>query len=193
MLKDRFFQNGKFFYVSKEKADTDKNLFYKFFSLEDDVENLENLEPMNYWDPRTEQESKVNLGKNCYVLLVEKERDKVCEKEWFYVNSEGACKGLLITGKKAKKYGKNAYMITIEWTSEEEAEAINSRYIYLYHTGKKEKLYFLQELIAPLDPYGKKRIDQYIFELPEEECLDNYNVQVEPIVEKQYQVEIDMW
>ena len=191
MLKDRFFQNGNFFYVSKEKSDTEKQLFYKFFSLEDDIEDLEGLRPLNYWDPRAEQDSRVALEMNRYILLVEKEGERISEKDWFYAESGDAGKGLEITRKKAKKYGKNAYMITIEWTSEEEAEAINSRYIYLYHTGKKEKLYFLQELIAPLDPYGKKRMDQYIFELPETDSPDDYKIQVEPIVKKQYQVEID--
>lgn len=191
MLKDRFFQNGNFFYVSKEKAATEKKLFYKFFSLEDDIENLEGVRPLNYWDPCAEQDSRVALEANRYILLVEKEGERVAEKDWFYAKAGDAGKGLVITVKKAKKYGKNAYMITIEWTSEEEAEAINSRYIYLYHTGKKEKLYFLQELIAPLDPYGKKRIDQYIFELPEADSLDDYDIRVEPIVRKQYQVEID--
>lgn len=191
MLKDRFFRNGNFFYVSKEATDTKRELFYKFFSLEDDIENVEGLVPLKYWDPRAEQESRAKLDGGSYVLLAEKEGGRIVEKDWFYARLAEEKRGLRIGMKKARKYGKNAYKITIEWISEEEAEAINSRYLYLYHAGRKEKLYFLQELIAPLEPYGKKRVDEYVFELPDGDDLDDYSIWVEPIVMEQYQVEFE--
>lgn len=192
MLKERIRVSSGFFYVIRDMAGDEKKLFYKFFSLENDMEDLSGLVPLRYWEPNNEEDTRIPVEKGCFVLLVEKEDKRVVERSWFYSSDEVQKGELAIVVKKNKKYGKNAYMITVEWTKEEDPVAINSRYIFLKNRLRKEKYYFLTDQIFPLNPYGKKRIDQYVFELPENESLDDYMICVEPLVRERYSISIDM-
>lgn len=192
MLKDRVFLSSNKFYVAKAAADSRRTLHYRIFSLADDWMDMSRLTPMPYWNPKDELHTRIPLDDGQYVLLVEMENQQTIERHAFYhAGSVSIKQDLDIVVSKNKKYGRNAYLITIEWSGDEEPEPINSRYVCLKN-GRGDRFYFLQETLTPLEPFGKRKMDEYVFELPEGDQVENYSIDIHPLVKERYRISIEM-
>lgn len=184
MLKDRIKITGTGFRVFWD-GESQRRVYYGEFTLKDGEEDEVSMTETAYWDPVRAAE--VILDKNqCFIAVTEKEDDKVVEEYRFFFSNRNNKPELAITMKPKRAYGKNAYMITVEWV-ECKAEPINSRYIYLTDAGK-EKYGFLKKWIEPLEPDGKRLLDRYVFALPQGEKIENYSVEVDPLVRQKYRI-----
>ncbi|MDO4322288.1 MAG: hypothetical protein Q4C61_07145 [Lachnospiraceae bacterium] len=186
MLKDRIVRTAAGFQVLREKNGEDRQLYYGEFSLKDRRDADIPLREIRYWDPADAYETLIKKPK-CYILVVEKENGEIVGSHRFFFSVSRGKPTLRISIKPKRKYGKNAHMITIEWV-ECNAESINSQYIYLTDQDG-EKYYFLKELIQPLEPDGKRLMDQYVFTVPEGHKPEEYYVEVDPLVREKYSIE----
>lgn len=181
--------NGRF-YVKEKKVDSTRKLYYRFFEIHEDYEafTVDEMTPLQYWDQNNGETSEIKIQSGKFVLLAETDNKEFVERHWIYFEDE-IKNSLKIEVKKNTKYGNNAHMITIIWGKEKDPESINSRYIYLL-APSAEKYHFLTELIEPEDPFGRKREDKYIFELPENDTLKNYSIGVEEILNNVFNLEV---
>lgn len=191
MLRDRTYMSQKKLYVAKDVADSGRSLYYRIFTLADDIEEEQMLKPLPYWDPNDEKHTRLSLPDDQYVLLTEMENGLTVERYAFYNAVSPGKLSLTFTVSKNLRYGRNAYLISIRWNGDEDPEPVNTRYVILKN-GKGERLYFLREHLEPLDPYGGKRVDEYVLELPDGARLSDYTIDVHPLVKERYRVSIDM-
>lgn len=184
MLEQRVKRNGNRFQVLKE-AGASREVFYGLFDLSQNPDEKITMKPMQYWDGANSFEIKLSTEADTCVRVVEKEEGRIVEQYEFYYTPYDISRELRLSMEKAhKKYGVNAYLITIEWI-ECRSEPISSRYIYLENK-EGEKFYFLRDIIEAMNPEGKKLQDQYITRLPENHSINDYKLMAAPLVHQKY-------
>lgn len=189
MLKDRVRLSEKGFSVFQDSEDDGRRVFFRKFTLMDDGDEGETYQEIAYWQPGKLCETTLELGKSCYISVVEKKNEQIVDTYCFF-HSGGNAKGeLQITIKPKRFYGKGAHMITVEWV-DCASEAINSKYIGLQNEETKEIYHFLNKYIEALNPDGKKLQDRYIFVLPEGYSLEQYTIWVDFLVKEKYKIEL---
>lgn len=193
-LESRCKVDGNKFYVQEDGADSGKNVYYKEFAVTDAADNYEGLRQMNYLTGVFRaDESAIELKKEraTFVLIAEKDQEgNITEKFRFYYPGTAGKDELWIKVAKNKKFGKNAYAITIRW-AQYKAEDINSQYIYL-KDNRGRRYYFLTEMISAVAPESKTPEDCFIFELPEGDSIQNYSVDVDPLLKEKYDIYFEM-
>lgn len=183
MLKDRVTLTESGFRVFAEQGSKCR-LYYKMFTLKDNTDDLGGMTEISYWDPvRT---SEIMIPKSSFILIAEKMDETITDIYRFYFAAGKKKSQLAISVKPKSFYGKGACMITVEWV-DCKGESIQSRYIYLKDRDG-EKYHFLQDVIEPLKPDGKKLMDQYIFTVPRDHKLEDYVVEVDPLVREKYKI-----
>ena len=185
MLMDRVQMNRQGFLVTKPEED--RTLVYGTYSAKEAADFKPPTAPAIYWEPVNQ--NSINLdGKGCFVYLEESEGGKVKDTARFYWQP-GAKPILSIFTEPAEKYGKNAFMITVEW-SDGKGEPFNGEYIYLTDNNR-DKYYFLKERIAPIDAEDDPPVDKYVYVVPEGDDPARYRVDVMDLLREKYQVEIN--
>ena len=184
MLTDRVQMSRQGFMV--KKSDENRQLAYGTYSAKEAPDFVPKTGSTEYWEPV--HQKVVNLeGKGCFVYLEESLEGVVVETDRFYWQP-GEKPTLTIYTEPAYKYGKNAFMITVEW-SDGRGEPFNGEYIYLIDNNG-DKYYFLKERIAPLDAEDDPPVDLYIYIVPEGDDPARYKVDVSALLREKYQVEI---
>lgn len=178
------------FYVQEDGEHSGRQVYYKEFTITDNPDDYAGLKQMSYLTGVFQADrSAVELKKEkaTYVLIAEKDSDgRIVDKYYFYYPGNGRKDELWIKMEKKRKFGKNAYAITIRW-AQYYAEDINSQYIYL-KDNRGRKYYFLSERISAVSPESKNPKDCFIFELPEGENIHDYSVDVEPLLKEKYDI-----
>jgi hypothetical protein len=184
MLRDRVQMNKQGFMV--KKTDDERTLAYGTYSAKEPPDYMPKMGQAGYWEPV--YQTIIDLGgKGCFVYLEESIEECVVETARFYWQP-GEKQMLSIYTEPNDKYGKNAFVITVEWT-DGHAEPFNGEYIYLTDNNG-DKYYFLKERIAPLDTEDDPPIDQYVYIVPEGDDPARYKVEVTDLLREKYQVEI---
>ncbi len=184
MLIDRIQTSSHGFYV--RKPEEDRKLAYGLYSAKEAPDYIPNTAETEYWEPVYQKTVKID-GKGCFVYLEESEDGEVVETARFYWPHDKKTV-LSIYTEPNDKYGKNAFVVTVEWT-DGHAEPFNGEYIYL-KDNSGDKYYFLKERIAPLDADDDPPIDQYVYIVPEGDDPARYKVDVMDLLREKYQVEI---
>ena len=185
MLKDRIQVMDEGFQVMKGPEEG-REIYYGEFSLEDDPEEEIRLISTEYWNPVKTFVQRVEHPRS-FIKVVEKENGLEVDNHSFYFAGNSKRKSeLSITDKPARKYGKKAHLVTIEWI-DCSPERISNRYIYLQ--GRKgERFYFLRDYIEPLDPNSRHLIDQYVYTVPDDEDEADFSIVTEPILREKYRI-----
>ncbi len=183
-LKDRVQMTENGFKIFPD-ASLQRTLYFGEFSLKMGAEEDAVLSQIEYWEPIKNREIIPSRPKT-FVEIAEKEGDIIVERHKFFFAGRGGKNELIISRKRVKKYGKRAYMVTIEW-KDCPSEPINSDYIYLTND-KNEKFYFLTEFIEAQEPDSNKLLDKYIYTVPEGEDENSFYVEVDPLVKNKYSV-----
>ena len=186
MLEQRVKRSGNRFQVLKESG-TEREVYYGLFGLHQNPDEKISLKKIQYWDGANAFEVKLSTETDTCVRVLEKEGDRIVEQYEFYYTPYDAGNELRLSMEKAhKKYGANAYLITIEWI-ECRSEPINSRHIYLENK-EGERFYFLRDTIEAMNPNGKKLQDQYITRLPMNQSINDYRLVASSLVRQKYVV-----
>lgn len=170
---------GEFRLSYPEEALTDP------FNRNSDTHNISmSMKQTKYWEAGTAHTTTVK--NNTFLLVVETENGEITDSCRLYYPNNAQHRTLYIRTDKNKKYGKDAYVITIEWPDDIEPEDIGSQYIYLQDT-ERNRYYFLTDVIAPLEN-SKKQIDQYVYEIPEGKNAADYEVAVDELLKQKYDI-----
>ena len=172
-------------FLIKPNGDADTEAFYGFFSLKDSLGATIHMKKVRYWEPLDAHIEKIDKPQT-YIRVEERKNSEVVESYEFYFQRAKRHNALSISVRPERRYGKGAYLITIEW-EQGRGEAINSDYIWLCGKNKK-RFHFMRDLITPLKPDAKRPLDQYVYIVPENENPADYYVEVHPLVRKRYQV-----
>lgn len=192
MLADRIFINKKSgtFSVIQPEDSSESALYYKEFTLEDDLEQIRigDMKSMRYWDGmRTKWEQKeIPLKEKCYIFLVEKKDGlSTAERTWFFYQRKAGRYELIIELRRRGSSRLQRWEMKIKWDGG--AEKIAPNYICLKKRIGDSKI-VPRGLIIPRNEWHEKKIYRYKFALPEYERIKDYDVLVDPLVRKQYAV-----
>lgn len=189
-LQERCTVDGDTFWVQEDRENPGKTLYYKEFGVSQALDDCDGMRQISYWtgtyggNANTVQ---LKRGKATYVKVAERDAaNRITEEYCFYYPGNARKDELWIKMEKDRAFGKNAYMIKIRW-AEYRAEDICSQYIYL-KDDKGNKYYFLSDKISALRADSKTPEDCFIFELPEEDSIQDYSVYVEPLLKEKYDI-----
>lgn len=164
MLKDRVVIKDKGFQILEDLTAPGREAYFTTFSLKDEKAVRNQMYSLTYYTPLNTMTQPVE--NRSFVCVWEETTDnKQIEEYTFYFTTAGAKPKLQWSIEKAKKYGSNAYMITLKW-KDHYSEPIHRSHIWLKHKRSNSRFTFLRELIEPLDANASEPIDQYIIEVP---------------------------
>lgn len=188
MLKERIRMTSDGFQILKE-ADSDRQASYGVYTLAQDPETVpESMTPISYWDPLNAPEAKINGSYACVYVKEETAGKVVDEYRFIWVRGDKKLQ-MSIDVSENRKYGNNAYMITITW-DDSDGEKINHKYIFLKSRKTGDEFYFLNRCIQPLDD-SKGVEDKYVFIVPEGDSAEEYTVDVLPELLTRYDIDKD--
>lgn len=186
MLKDRVKITSSGFLVYPDtETEEQKTVCYGEFSLEDRPDQLPELKKTEYWYADTACSTRIEKN-GCFIVVAEKSGDRVVDTYRFYFPQNALRSTLYVTTEENRKFGKNAYVITIEWPEDTEPEPINAQYIYLADK-KGNRYYFLTDVIRPLKDSGKQ-YDQYIYTVPDNLSAKDFFVEADPLIRGKYNI-----
>lgn len=186
MLKDRIRMTSDGFQILKE-ADSDRSASFGVYTLAEDPNTVpDSLTPAAYWDPLYAPEQKIKGSYACVYVREEAAGNVVEETRFIWIKGDKKLH-LTIDVSENRKYGNNAYMITITWDNSE-GEKINHKYIFLRSKKTGDKFYFLNRCIQPLED-SKEVEDKYVFVVPEGDDPEEYFVDVLPELLMRYDIE----
>ena len=142
--------------------------------------------PTKYWDARQQVTTRIQQS-HTFVLVVETCDGKIVDSCRLYYPENTEKYDLKITTESKPRYGKNAYMITVEWPEDCEPEEIGTQYIYLIDNNGV-KYPFLTDVIRAKD--GRRQIAQFVYEVPDGRSPGEFRVEADPLLGQKYEIEI---
>lgn len=182
MLKDRIELKEDGFQLYEDEKESGRSAYYTTFSLKDTQIRKTQTNRIEYQSlDSTLQE----VNNKTFVCIWEmKEGEEVEEYSFYFTNGHAKPKlGWKI--ERARPYGDNAYMITIEWMNHV-GEEIHKSHIYLKNKKTEKKFAFLKEVISPLDKTSRELRDQYIILLPEGVRAEDLVIEGDELLQQKY-------
>ncbi len=156
----------------------DRKAYYGLFTLKDDPNAVPSLSGVQYWDLKNGFEEDIKKPES-FVYVEERVGDQVVDTCRFYYAKNKRKGSLTYKIEKKRKYGSDAFLITITWNSP--AEAIHRTYVSLMDN-KKNKYPFITNLIGQ-DLSGE---DQFVFHAPEGDTEDDYRLVFSDLLKQKY-------
>ena len=164
MLKDRIELTNNGFAVYMDDSVEPRNAYYTIFNnLSDGVVNRANAREVSYTVDA--MNTGVPVDNKNFVCVWESLGEKILEEHFFYINRGGSRSHIKWSIVRARRYGKNAYKITLEWLDPVyEIEGIHKKHMWLKNKRTGMRYSFLKETL--LDG-GRGYKDEYIIEVPD--------------------------
>lgn len=163
MLKDRIKLTNNGFEVYMDDSAEPRNAYYTTFDdLRDGVVNRADARNISYTVDVLNPG--VSIKDKKFVCVWESLGEKILEEHSFYINRSGSLSRIKWSIVPVKKYGENAYKITLEWLDPVyEIKGIHKKHMWLKNKKTGMRYSFLKETL--LDG-GRDYKDEYIIEVP---------------------------
>ncbi len=155
-----------------------REAFYGLFTLKDDPNVVPGLSGVAYWDLKNGFEQEIRKPES-FVYLEERVGGKVVETSRFFYSKNKRKGSLAYNIEKKRKYGPDAFLITITWNSA--PEPIHRTYVSLMDT-RKNKFPFITDVIGK-DGSGE---DQYVFHAPDGDAPEDYRLVFSDLLRQKY-------
>lgn len=182
MLKERLVYKEDGFQLNADAKEEGRVAYYMTFNLKDAQIQKAQTNRVEYWTPQNAAVQKV--PNKTFVCVWEIKDGEEVEEYCFYHTNGNVKAKLGWRIERARKYGENAYMITLEWMRL--YDYIHKRHIYLKNKKTGEKFAFLKETIGPLDVNSRVLKDQYIILLPEGVNVENLSIEADELLQQKY-------
>lgn len=192
MLKDRITMTDSGFMVQPESESAKKKLQYGLYTFQDDPDAVpEKLTEAQYWEIAAHHE--INIpGKEALVYIEETQDGTVSDTARFYWRRAKRKPELTVRVSRARKYGSQAFMVSISWPDGEDGRdgAFHLRYMCLKNIKTNETYCFLRKRGNTAQPPAPGKSDQYVYIVPDNEDPQMYTVAAEPLLKEKYQITI---
>lgn len=181
-LKERIVINDDHFHVLS--IDEKRKLYYGCTFFKDSKNTIPKMEEIQYWDSKNRKEIQ-SKSTGCFLHFEERIDNEVVERCRLYMpNRKGAYLNVKLD--KPHRYGRNACRITIKWENCP-GEAIHGDYVKL--KDRYGNAYpFLTDCIEPMENTGDELMDQYIFTVPNNMHMNDFEVSFDDDVREKYKI-----
>lgn len=183
MLQQRITYQEKGFQLYADENDTGRTAWYTTFALKDARIEKAQTKKIGYWTPLNSVV--VEIPNRTFVCIWEIRDGEEVEEYSFYFTNGNVKPQLGWRIDRAKPYGENAWMITLEWLSHT-YDSIHKSHIWLKNKKTGKKFAFLKETIGPLEPNGSVLKDQYIILLPEGVSVNDLAIEGDELLRQKY-------
>lgn len=183
MLQQRITYQENGFQLYADENDTERTAWYTTFTLKDARIEKAQTKKIKYWTPLNS--AVVEIPNRTFVCVWEIRDGEEVEEASFYFTNGNVKPKLGWSIDRAKAYGENAYMITLEWSGHA-YDYIHKSHIWLKNKKTGKKFAFLKETIGPLEPNGSVLKDQYIILLPDGVNLEDLTIEGDELLGQKY-------
>lgn len=164
---EKFVSGSEFgFYVNSENK---KNRIVQYACVDTLEREPSEFQNMSYWEPMNSS-PQILTQDDVFVTVRELEDDTVVEEYSFYFSKNGNKTNICWDIKQDKRYGANAYKITLRWPLNCQEDCVAKKHLWLsWNDGEENRQFFF--LVPTLGPSRDNRRkdgyrDEYIIELP---------------------------